>query len=308
MDHVRRSTRPRVMKKKSDVLYFDDQKIELNEDERDLLYPNERVSEKRYCFCKRTEEETVGLTMIECDSCHDWFHDMCIGISPEEMQQMEIYCCPSCTSKPTKCIKRSQPSNADIELLLTALAELDEEKPRLKKKESKLCAPRIALYHFYESTDINKCAGIVGYIKNESSSTVEENKMIVPITSKDLERGVLWTSWGNYKVAATSDGRLQASAYNQCREMARNMEEKIESVGASAGVRVNFEQGVTQILVGEVEPLEIQTRDLTFQFCREKAERLANVMKCSSLEKMKENFKLNFKLKTVGIVKVPISG
>ena len=50
MDHVRRSTRPRVMKKKSDILYFDDQKIELNEEERDLIYPNERAREKKILF------------------------------------------------------------------------------------------------------------------------------------------------------------------------------------------------------------------------------------------------------------------
>ena len=126
MDHVRRSTRPRVMNKKSDILYFDDQKIELNEEERDLIYPNERAREKRYCFCKRTEEETIGLSMIECDLCHDWFHDICIGIPHEDMEQLEIYHCPACSSKPSKFQKKSQPSNAEIELLLTALAELDE--------------------------------------------------------------------------------------------------------------------------------------------------------------------------------------
>jgi Chromatin remodeling protein, contains PhD zinc finger len=181
-----------MMKKKSDILYFDDQKIELNEEEKDLLYPNDKIREKTYCFCKRTEEEAVGLTMIECDSCHDWFHDECIGIPQSEMELLDIYYCPSCLSKPIKYSKR-EPSNADLDLLLTALEELTEEKPKLKKKKTRLNFPKVTLFHFFEPVMINYLT-VAGFMKNESSSVNEDNKIIVPITKEDLEKGTLWTS------------------------------------------------------------------------------------------------------------------
>lgn len=300
MEQVRRSTRPRMMKKKSDIHYFDEQKIELNEDERDLLYPNERQLEKRYCFCKRTEQEALGLTMIECDSCHDWFHDICIGISPEEMEQLEIYYCPSCSYKPVKYMKRSQPSVADIELLLTALAEIDEEKPRIKKKESRLSLPRVSLYHFYEALDINNYAGVVGYLKNESSSTIEENKMVVPVTKEDLQKGILWTSWGNYKIATASDGRLQASTYHCYKN--QNIEKNENPVNYSTITSENL-NGNFVIKINEMEPIEIPVKDFELKFCQEKAEKVLEAVKCVNLEKAKEFFNANCRFKPVGFIK-----
>lgn len=85
MDNPRRSSRRRInAKRKSDIVYFDDQtdklslnrtqirsKIELNDEERNLLYPDAPKDDKRFCICNRTEVETSGLTMIECDICKD---------------------------------------------------------------------------------------------------------------------------------------------------------------------------------------------------------------------------------------------
>lgn len=283
MDPIRRSVRSRIGKKKSDHLYFDPTKFELNEQERDLIYPNEKGQEKRYCFCRRTEEEAVGLTMIECDSCHDWFHDECLGRRPEELELLDYFYCPGCSAKPVKYQKRSQPSNADIELLLTALAELDEEKPKSKKKEPRVTLPKVSLYHFLENS--NKSFGVFGYIKNESSSSIDENRLIIPITKEDVYRGCVWTQWGNYRIVHGSDGKLQASTEVSSRGIFRGQEEKSDSPAIVADVLAQLNEGSIILNVPELEPLKLPRKNFRFQFDAEKCKRILDANK--SIEKIK---------------------
>lgn len=304
MDQIRRSARPRTAKKKSDLLYFDDQKIELNEQERDLIYPNEKSREKRYCFCKRTEEEAVGLTMIECDSCHDWFHDECLGLRPEELQKIEVYNCPTCSSKPIKYMKKTQPSNAEIELLLTALAELDEEKPRNKKKDPKVIMPKVSLFHFAEPVNLNKHLNVIGFIKNESSSACEDNKMIVPITKEDLDRGSVWTSWGNYRIATTVDGKLQASSEYSFRSPTRTGDEKTESPVQVAEVIVKENDGGIVLCFNEEYNVELPVKNMRFEFDMENGKRILEAARCVSFDSLRETFNANSKFKPAAIIKV----
>jgi PHD-finger len=299
---VRRSARPRVIKKKSDVIYFDDQKIELNEEERDLIYPQyEKPREKRYCLCKRTEEEAAGLTMIECDSCHNWFHDECIGIPPQEMEQMERYYCPICSSKPIKHSKKYQPPAADIELLITALAEIDEEKPKIKKKETRLNLPKIYLFHFTEPVTFNKYIEVVGYIKNEING--DDTSMVIPITKEDLSRGYVWTYWGNYKIAYSSDGRLQANSDH--RSLTGGIEEKIESAVPSNTLSIQAFSNHVLFNIGELEPLDVPCKPLGFKFDPDQSKRISEAMSSYNFEKMRETFNKNSKYKPCGVIKIP---
>jgi hypothetical protein len=47
-----------------------------------------------YCLCKK--QNPKGL-MVQCDYCKDWFHPECVGISPDEAENIPVYTCQECT-------------------------------------------------------------------------------------------------------------------------------------------------------------------------------------------------------------------
>lgn len=288
---VRRSARPRMVKKKTDIVYFDDQRIELTDQEKDLIYPNEKLKEKRYCFCRRTEEEAVGLTMIECDSCHDWFHDECIGRRPEELELIEVYYCPSCSNSKYSKHKKSQPSSADIELLLTALAELDEEKPKVKKKESKTQQVKINVFQLSEP--ILKYPGLVGFIRNESSSAVDDNKSIAPVFRNDVDRGFVWTSWGVYRVGIV-DGKFQvASDSTSPSKTSENIESPVIN-----NVKVTMFNDFVSFEHQDLE-IKLPKKNYRFEYEKEKADRLSSIVGESGFDKLKEYIWSRLKHKSI---------
>lgn len=53
--------------------------------------------EKLYCICKKPYEE--GRVMVGCDSCDDWLHIECVGLTPEQADAIETYVCKRCKNK-----------------------------------------------------------------------------------------------------------------------------------------------------------------------------------------------------------------
>jgi len=47
---------------------------------------------KVYCICQKPEV----WPMIGCDTCADWFHLSCVGLTPSDTDHMETYACPAC--------------------------------------------------------------------------------------------------------------------------------------------------------------------------------------------------------------------
>uniref|UniRef100_H3C7H1 CXXC-type zinc finger protein 1 n=1 Tax=Tetraodon nigroviridis TaxID=99883 RepID=H3C7H1_TETNG len=46
-----------------------------------------------YCVCRRPD---INCFMIGCDSCTEWFHGTCIGISEKTAKAIRVWYCPSC--------------------------------------------------------------------------------------------------------------------------------------------------------------------------------------------------------------------
>ncbi|CAG9317375.1 unnamed protein product [Blepharisma stoltei] len=299
MENPRRSSRRRInAKRKSDIVYFDDPKdktltnkvqtkakIELNDEERNLLYPDKPQDEKRFCICNRTELETQGLTMIMCDICMDWFHDECIGMTSEEMENLDSFICPKCSGKPFKLpVKRPQPSSADIEILLTALAEIDEEKPKLKKRQVDVQASthKISVFHLAQPINTGRYNNVIGYIRNDSHPNPnEDNGNIIPITLGDIDRGIVCSSWGNFKVSSTQDGRLLVSKDYSFRtpmkDFKKKEEEAITHSVPVADIEVENEGNQCIIKCDDSEDLIIPTADFSCRLDNEKAQRLTEL-------------------------------
>eukprot|EP00039_Didymoeca_costata_P008181 m.108822 g.108822 ORF g.108822 m.108822 type:complete len:733 (+) comp13982_c0_seq2:225-2423(+) len=50
--------------------------------------------DKLYCLCQSPYSSTEF--MLRCDSCHDWLHGSCVGISEVQSEFIDQYCCPRC--------------------------------------------------------------------------------------------------------------------------------------------------------------------------------------------------------------------
>ncbi|XP_056130683.1 CXXC-type zinc finger protein 1-like [Lampris incognitus] len=46
-----------------------------------------------YCICRRPD---INCFMIGCDSCNEWFHGDCIGVSEKAAKAIRVWYCPTC--------------------------------------------------------------------------------------------------------------------------------------------------------------------------------------------------------------------
>ena len=49
---------------------------------------------KLYCYCKMPE--TFDSSMINCDSCKNWFHFSCVGLRKKTVSDVETWFCKNC--------------------------------------------------------------------------------------------------------------------------------------------------------------------------------------------------------------------
>ena len=54
-------------------------------------------TEVTYCICKGADD---GRPMIQCDTCLDWFHCVCVGVSVRSAKGLRTYECPNCDVGP----------------------------------------------------------------------------------------------------------------------------------------------------------------------------------------------------------------
>ncbi|EJK67154.1 hypothetical protein THAOC_11852, partial [Thalassiosira oceanica] len=71
----------------------------MNEHAAFLVTADEQFEELRqlttgYCLCRQSHD---GF-MISCDTCGEWFHGECIGVTPEQASKVEKYICVRCST------------------------------------------------------------------------------------------------------------------------------------------------------------------------------------------------------------------
>ncbi|KAG7520573.1 CXXC-type zinc finger protein 1-like [Solea senegalensis] len=49
-----------------------------------------------YCVCRKPD---INRFMIGCDSCTEWFHGSCVGVSEKAANAIRVWYCPSCRDK-----------------------------------------------------------------------------------------------------------------------------------------------------------------------------------------------------------------
>ncbi|CAI2381295.1 unnamed protein product [Moneuplotes crassus] len=76
---------------------------------------------EEYCICGITEDEDQEGFMICCESCENWYHGECVGISSQQGTQIKEYFCERCTKWQEKrenfIYSISHSKSSDIELL-----------------------------------------------------------------------------------------------------------------------------------------------------------------------------------------------
>ncbi|XP_037540372.1 CXXC-type zinc finger protein 1 [Nematolebias whitei] len=66
-----------------------------------------------YCVCRKPD---INCFMIGCDSCTDWFHGDCIGVSERAAKTIQVWFCPSCRDRnPTLENRYRQKKNQEVE-------------------------------------------------------------------------------------------------------------------------------------------------------------------------------------------------
>uniref|UniRef100_A0A667ZXP4 Death inducer-obliterator 1 n=1 Tax=Myripristis murdjan TaxID=586833 RepID=A0A667ZXP4_9TELE len=87
-----------------------------------------------YCICRQKHNKRF---MICCDSCQEWFHGDCVGISETQGRKMERkgqeYVCPPCTTK-----RKSQPKPPEPEPHLSLTLSPPGEKTAAKMEATKM--------------------------------------------------------------------------------------------------------------------------------------------------------------------------
>ncbi|KAM9856007.1 CXXC-type zinc finger protein 1a [Aulostomus maculatus] len=70
-----------------------------------------------YCVCRKPD---INCFMIGCDSCTEWFHGSCVGVSEKAAKSIRVWFCPSCRDKNSSLeikyrLKKTKENDTDTE-------------------------------------------------------------------------------------------------------------------------------------------------------------------------------------------------
>eukprot|EP00792_Barthelona_sp_PAP020_P005252 TRINITY_DN2569_c0_g1_i2.p1 TRINITY_DN2569_c0_g1~~TRINITY_DN2569_c0_g1_i2.p1 ORF type:complete len:97 (+),score=21.47 TRINITY_DN2569_c0_g1_i2:288-578(+) len=81
-------------------IYYVEKKSIANQLERYVITQQENLRNAKlmceaiegYCFCDQIEGE-----MLECSSCHQWYHLNCLRLKVSQIKDVEKWICPACS-------------------------------------------------------------------------------------------------------------------------------------------------------------------------------------------------------------------
>ncbi|XP_042337831.1 CXXC-type zinc finger protein 1-like, partial [Plectropomus leopardus] len=96
-----------------------------------------------YCVCRKPD---INCFMIGCDSCTEWFHGNCVGVSEKAAKAIRVWFCPSCRDKdlsleikyrPKK--KEDKESDPDGDGSSTPQPKTDRRRGSQIKRSARMC-------------------------------------------------------------------------------------------------------------------------------------------------------------------------
>ncbi|OCF43991.1 hypothetical protein I317_02097 [Kwoniella heveanensis CBS 569] len=89
-----------------------------------------------YCICRKPyAEEEENITMLGCESCDNWFHPNCVGLTDEMVDLLDVYICKSCER------------NTHQRTIYKQVCKRDGCNKSVAGSVSKFCSPNCAFQH-----------------------------------------------------------------------------------------------------------------------------------------------------------------
>jgi hypothetical protein len=120
---------------------------EEGEDEEDDNYSDEKL----YCICRQPYNEEKF--MICCDTCDEWYHGDCVGISAQQGRRLPHYVCPSCMEKKEKERQEREEIERELERIRSLKSDhkcLNSNCKEFARKGSKFCSHECGITHAME--------------------------------------------------------------------------------------------------------------------------------------------------------------
>ncbi|XP_013889585.1 CXXC-type zinc finger protein 1 [Austrofundulus limnaeus] len=95
-----------------------------------------------YCVCRKPD---INCFMIGCDSCTEWFHGDCIGVSEKAAKSIRVWFCPSCRDRDPVLDKQNQEAElerqdrSDRDRSSTPQTAMDRRRASQIKRSARMC-------------------------------------------------------------------------------------------------------------------------------------------------------------------------
>jgi hypothetical protein len=90
------------------------------------------AKKKLYCVCQTPYD--ASRFMVGCDTCHNWFHADCLGVSEESVASIDVWLCKKCQEEEAG--EQENPSNGNEEQKSLVIAQTTPVTPKQEDKQA----------------------------------------------------------------------------------------------------------------------------------------------------------------------------